>query len=312
MIQIVKRDGTVCGFKPEKIEVAIEKAVMDVDGDLSSTMIQMAKEIADEIFADAKEASAPFTVEQIQDMVENKLKEKRLDVYGAYSSYRQQHEALRKQKTAMEKAVQEKLEATNIENQNANVDEKSFSGRMGEARNVVTKQYALDHVMSKKARRNHLENRIYEHDLDSYAIGESNCCSIPFDDALKNGVTLPQTSIRGARSVNTAFQLVAVIFQLQSQQQFGGVSATHLDWTMVPYVRISFWKHYRDGMKFLAGMEMPAELTEDLSITDLKYQANEAVYKYAMEMTERETYQAVEGMYHNLNSLQSRSGGQLN
>ena len=61
---------------------------------------------------------------------------------------------------------------------------------------------------------------------------------------LKEGFNTRQTDVRPANSVNTAFQLVAVIFQLQSLQQFGGVSASHIDWTMVPYVRKSFMKHY--------------------------------------------------------------------
>ena len=90
----------------------------------------------------------------------------------------------------------------------------------------------------------------YETDLDSYAVGMHNCLSIPYDKLLENGFTTKQADVRGANSINTAFQLVAVIFQLQSLQQFGGVSSTHLDWTMVPYVRKSFYKHYIDGMKY--------------------------------------------------------------
>jgi anaerobic ribonucleoside-triphosphate reductase len=69
---------------------------------------------------------------------------------------------------------------------------------------------------------------------------------------LANGFNTRQTDVRPANSINTAFQLVAVIFQLQSLQQFGGVSATHLDWTMVPYVRKSFYKHYCDGLKYVS------------------------------------------------------------
>ena len=142
------------------------------------------------------------------------------------------------------KAFSEKIEAKNIKNQNANMDEQSFGGRMGEANSLMTKQYALDYCVSPIAKKNHLENMIYIHDLDSYAVGMHNCLSVPFDHLLANGFNTRQTDVRPAGSVNTAMQLVAVIFQLQSLQQFGGVSATHLDWTMVPYVRKSFYKHY--------------------------------------------------------------------
>jgi len=83
------------------------------------------------------------------------------------------------------------------------------------------KQYALDFCMCKRSRENHLNNRIYIHDLDSYPVGMHNCLSIPFDKLLAQGFNTRQTDIRPANSVNTAFQLVAVIFQLQSLQQFG-------------------------------------------------------------------------------------------
>ena len=142
-----------------------------------------------------------------------------------------------------------------------------------------------------------------------------NCLSIPFDKLLENGFNTRQTDVRPANSVNTAFQLIAVIFQLQSLQQFGGVSATHIDWTMIPYVRKSFYKHYKDGMKYIC--DTNAELTndrewKDISIEDSFYKNTyPKAYKYAMDMTTKEVYQAVEGMYHNLNTLQSRSGNQL-
>ena len=138
-----------------------------------------------------------------------------------------------------------------------------------------------------------------------------NCLSIPFDKLLANGFKTRQTDVRPAGSINTAMQLVAVIFQLQSLQQFGGVSATHLDWTMVPYVRKSFYKHYRDGLKWFGNADYIDKVSDDLSIDDALYKANMKPYEYALEMTERETHQAVEALYHNLNTLQSRSGNQL-
>lgn len=152
-------------------------------------------------------------------------------------------------------------------------------------------------------------------DLDNYALGNHNCLTIPFDDLLANGFNTRQTDVRPANSINTAFQLVAVIFQLQSLQQFGGCSASHLDWTMVPYVRKSFRKHFFDGLEFLYEPNEYEIKTEDLNI-DLSIESDDykyfsKAYKYAMKMTSRELSQAVEGMYHNLNTLQSRSGNQL-
>ena len=147
-------------------------------------------------------------------------------------------------------------------------------------------------------------------------ITTGNCLSIPFDDLLAKGFNTRQTDVRPANSINTAMQLVAVLFQLQSLQQFGGVSATHLDWTMVPYVRKSFYKHYIDGLKYcedIIPINKPNKSIAELSIKDSWYASDvyEKAYKYALDMTQKELIQAVEGMYHNLNTLQSRSGNQL-
>lgn len=143
-----------------------------------------------------------------------------------------------------------------------------------------------------------------------------NCLSIPFDKLLKNGFSTRQTDVRPANSINTASQLVAVIFQIQSLQQFGGVAATHIDWTMVPYVRKSFNKHYRDGLVYCEEQPDQVEVyknpsgskIEDISIEDSWYKDFSKAYRYAMDMTCKEAHQAVEGLFHNLNTLQSRSG----
>ena len=159
---------------------------------------------------------------------------------------------------------------------------------------------------------------IYIHDLDNYCVGSHNCLSIPFDDLLAKGFNTRQTDVRPAGSINTAFQLVAVIFQLQSLQQFGGVSATHLDWTMVPYVRKSFAKHYRKGLKYFQDYDIDYSIefmlnnAKEYSIHDSEWEAyNEKAYRYALDLTDQELHQAAEGLYHNLNTLQSRSGNQL-
>ena len=238
------------------------------------------------------------------------------DAAKEYILYREKRSIVRNNNTKMMKSVKEKLEAKNVQNQNANVDENSFGGRVGEATDIILKDYALNNCMSKMSRNNHLNNEIYIHDLNAYAIGSHNCLSIPFDDLLKNGFNTRQTDVRPAQSINTAFQLLAVIFQLQSLQQFGGVSATHLDWTMIPYVRKSFYKHYKDGLKYIENItdnneQMHLKNIEGISIDDKKTYSYDKAYNYAIDMTTKETYQAVEGMFHNLNTLQSRSGNQL-
>ena len=310
MEKVIKRNGKEETFNKEKIYNAVCAAFIDVDGELTDSAKTKARDIALTI----SKIEDNLSVEEIQDIVEDKLMAcNRKDVARCYIRYRYKREMSRNQNSDLMKEIKEKVLASNVENQNANVDERSFGGRMGEARSSIMKKYALDYLMSDLSRNNHLNNEIYVHDLDSYAVGEHNCLTIPFDDLLKNGFNTRQADVRPANSINTAMQLVAVIFQLQSLQQFGGVSASHLDWTMVPYVRKSFYKHFKDGFKYIYGKEEDIEILhpEDKSIMDEFYMQYEKAYKYALDMTTKETQQAVEGMYHNLNTLQSRSGNQL-
>lgn len=309
---VIKRDGRKVEFDSSKIANAVIRAFNSVySNNLTDEMTSFAQRIAD----DVAEKNSDMSVEEIQNIVIKKLMaSKYKEVATAYVEYKHLHEMARSQYAALMDAVGEKLSGKNIENQNANVDEHSFGGRIGEATRIVTKQFALEYLISPMARANHENNEIYIHDLDNYAVGNHNCLSIPFDDLLANGFNTRQTDVRPAQSINTAFQLVAVIFQLQSLQQFGGVSATHLDWTMVPYVRKSFSKHWYDGMKYCVGEEITyhAPLGNEEPIESDFYKSRDSrAYEYAMDMTTKECYQAVEGMYHNLNTLQSRSGNQL-
>ena len=235
------------------------------------------------------------------------------DVARAYIRYRYMKEVAREYKADFFEAIGDKLAAKNVANQNANVDEHSFGGRVGEASDAMMKEYALNFCMSKMARENHLNNQIYIHDLSAYAVGSHNCLTVPFDHLLEKGFNTRQVDIRPANSVDTAFQLVAVIFQLQSLMQFGGVSASHIDWTMVPYVRKSFAKHFLDGVKYFSNNNVLYS-KEELYKTPIDsplYGEQPNAYKYAMDMLKKELSQAAEGLYHNLNSLQSRSGNQL-
>lgn len=320
-MQVIKRDGRKVKFEKNKVINAVMMAFFDVDKAETSYAKDKARDIANYIEGLGREE---ITVEDIQDIVEHKLMaSNRKDVAKTYIIYRNERTKIREKNSRLIKTVSEKIMASNVQNQNANVDEKSFGGRMGEANDTVMKQYALDYIMSEMARNNHLSNKIYTHDLNSYAVGMHNCLSVPFDKLLANGFNTRQTDVRPAQSISTAFQLVAVIFQLQSLQQFGGVSATHLDWTMVPYVRKSFTKHLMDGMKHCEGkseyklnsfkkwLENEAE-DKVIHFDNVEFKSiHPEAWEYAMEMTEREVHQSVEAMYHNLNTLQSRSGNQL-
>lgn len=319
MLQIQKRNGTLVPFDRQKIINAVNKALIEVDGQLyeDDTAKDIAKEIEDAMYEIDEERATAVSVEDIQDMVEDELMQsERRDVARAYIRYRYKQEVQREHEAVFIAPIREKLEARNVQNQNANVDEHSFGGRLGEAAEVMTKEYAFDYIISKKSRENHMNNEIYIHDAGSYAVGSHNCLSLPIDPLMEKGFNTRQTDVRPANSISTFFQLLAVLFQLQSLQQFGGVSATHLDWSAVPYVRKSFRKHLIEGFKYIArGDKYVEDLLasgKEISIENPYIKENyPKTYEYAYDMTEKETKQAVEGMYHNLNTLQSRSGNQL-
>lgn len=213
---IIKRDGSITQFNKKKIINAINKAFIEVDGKLYED--DTAKDIAEDIKRQINHfPDGSVGVEDLQDWIEDYLmRSERRDVARAYIRYRYKKEVARNKKDDFIKAIREKLDGNNVKNQNANVDEHSFGGRTGEASSVVTKQLALDYLLSPMARKNHIDNIIYTHDLDSYYVGSHNCLSVPFDDLLANGFNTRQADVRPAGSINTAFQLIAVIFQIQS------------------------------------------------------------------------------------------------
>ena len=316
---IVKRSGKRERFDSNKICQAIEKANQSVNEQdrISKTVIN---NIAEKVERLAEEHPTMFTVDNIQDAIEKYLININKYVLAkSYIKHRYVKELARDKYSMMMDTIGRKLACKNIVNQNANVDEKSFGGRIGETSDLIMKQYALDNCVSKQTRENHLNNEVYIHDLSSLAVGNHNCLSIPFDKLLSEGFNTRQTDVRPANSINTAMQLIAVIFQLQSLQQFGGVSATHIDHTMVPYVRKSFFKHFKNGLRYIKGYNdnkidkyvSKNKLNSDSSIDDCGYTRLQKVYSYTIGATEKESYQAAEALFHNLNTLQSRSGCQL-
>ena len=311
-MRVIKRDGSLQEYDFRKVAKVTAKAFKAVGEEVPQKFLEQ----LEETLATLVSKRDTMDVEEIQDIIQKELiKRNKYRVVEEFVIYRNKRAEIREQKSNLIKDVRKKLDGKNIENQNANVDEASFGGRIGEASRIVCKNDALKYRMSKKARKAHENNEIYIHDLDSYSAGMHNCLSVPLDKLLAKGFQTRQTDVRPAGSVNTAMQLVAVLFQIQSLQQFGGVAATHLDWTMVPYVRLSFHKHFKDGLKWL--VDEPVDIcmskaeVKELSIEDDFYNRYPKAKEYAMEQTRKETFQAVEGMYHNLNTLQSRSGNQL-
>ena len=314
---VLKRDGKrKVLFDRNKIVVAIGKAMAE-----TGTMDErIAKEIAEKIELDYFNDRGMVSVEEIQDAVETELMRSGCEKTAkAYILYREDHAKKRGINNAILAKVMERIDAKNVENSNANVDEKSFSGREKEASSDLQKMIALEYNMSYDVAKAHKDGLIYQHDLDKYNIGEHNCLFIDFHKLLTEGFKTRNGDVRPPSSLSTACQQVAVIMQCQSQVEYGGVASAHLDYDLAPFVRKSFIRHFADGMKYIAKesdevIERYKKEADGISVGDYDkadYQSYREVYQYAIDMLEREGKQSFEALYHNLNTLESRAGSQV-
>lgn len=312
---VIKRDGRENSFNSEKIYVAVMKAFNErekKDGKAIPEKEDIAKQIAKEISELSKDK---MTVEDIQDIVETKLmKSSRPEVAKDYILYRDKRTVVRDRKNKLVQKVMIRAKSQINEHSNANVDEESFSGREKEASADIGKTIALEYEgLSKEVAEAHKIMLIYQHDLEKAIYGVHNCLNLYFQYIFKHGFKTRNGDVRPPKSFSTACQLVAVAFQCQSQVQFGGVGTIHLDYDLAPFVRMSFSKHFKEGLKWVEheSEEYINHVPDSIGIEDEEAKYHTEAYKYAMEMLEKEGSQSAQGLYHNLNTLESRQGSQV-
>ena len=296
------------------------KAIIEVDGKSTLDTERIAYDIADRIEEKSKDTA--LTVEQIQDMVEVQLMlSYRKDIAKAYILYRNERTKIRDRNSTLIKNIMVRADSKVNYRSNANVDESSFSGREKEASADIGKMIALDFDgLSHDVAEAHKSMLVYQHDLEKAIYGIHNCLNLNFQEIFNYGFRTRNGDVRPPTSFSTACQLVAVAFQCQSQVQFGGVGSIHLDYDLAPFVIKSFFKHYADGLKYLhhntdeeANNFISNCIDEGIGINDMELinDDRQDVYNYAMDMLEREGKQAAQGLYHNLNTLESRQGSQV-
>ena len=312
---VIKRDGRENPFNSEKIYVAVIKAFNErekKDGNAIPEKEDIAKQIAKEISESSKDK---MTVEEIQDIVETKLmKSSRPEVAKDYILYRDKRTVVRDRKNKLVQKVMIRAKSQINEHSNANVDEESFSGREKEASADIGKTIALEYEgLSEEVAKAHKIMLIYQHDLEKAIYGVHNCLNLYFQYIFKHGFKTRNGDVRPPKSFSTACQLVAVAFQCQSQVQFGGVGTIHLDYDLAPFVRMSFSKHFKEGLKWVEheSEEYINHVPDSIGIEDEEAKYHTEAYKYAMEMLEKEGSQSAQGLYHNLNTLESRQGSQV-
>ena len=311
-MHVIKRDGTRVLFDPNKIVRAINKAMVSAYGSVYES--DTAEEIADLIGS----RGVDMSVEQIQDLVESYLmKSEYPEVARNYIIYRDQRSKERMRRSKLLTAVMRRTEATAVENANANVDEKSFSGREKEASADIQKMIALDYTLSHEVASAHKNMLLYQHDNEKTNIGEHNCLFVDFGKLFTEGFVTRNGDIRVPGSYSTACQQYAVVYQCQSQVQFGGVGTVHADYDLAPFVQKSFHKHMRnyltdvedqskENAEIILGQHGPITMDNQKLKEEMP-----AAFSYAMKQMEREGTQASEAMFHNLNTLESRAGSQV-
>lgn len=312
-MKVIKRDGRIKDFDQARIKEAIRKAYMDIYngseekfGDEYEYLLTM---ILDELTDIRKEA---VTIEEIQDVIIKELMEVNPIVGKCYSDYRNKRNEERERNSSKEKFYAEILKTTNVDNDNANVDQYSFSGRKYRIADNEQKLYALRNLIDPKVRKAFEDGYIYIHDLSSYAIGDHNCLFADLPTLLNNGFRTRNGDVRPANSFRTACQLVAVIFQVQSQIQYGGVASCGIDFELEPFAHKSFVKLFREGLTEKGYESVREEDMENIHIDNMNLkEIYPDAYDYAVRHLEEEGKQSAQGLFHNLNTLESRAGSQV-
>lgn len=316
MVMVIKRDGRKVNFNRDKIQRAVELAIRSAGGEEQYSATEQdhlfAEDLSKAIEKQVKNKEE-VTIQEIQTMVERKLMaSKRKDVAQKYIEYRHWRDQQR-EKTGIDKFITDVIDLNNLENENANMDENVFTAKKERIASEVLRQHAMKYLLSPAIRKAYEDNLVYIHDFNSYSIGMHNCTLLDLGDILRKGFTTQNGDVRPPKSISSAMQLTAVILQCVSNEQFGGVAVSNIDYDLAPYVAMSFEKIYKRNLSVFEDVIDIEEMLSDVEIKlgneDLsKRPVMRKAYELSVKQLEKETYQAAEGLIHNLNTLQSRSG----
>ena len=317
---VIKRDGRKVPFNSQKIYDAISKASSVAKPDLFT-------EITTFVTNDINKEEA--SVEEIQDLVEKALVEfDQYDTAKAYILYRDQRTKARDLNSTLNKTLQElvSVEASNsdLKRENANIDGNAPMGIMLQFGSEISKKFTLDNLLNPTIARAHKEGLLHIHDLNFYPI-TWNCCQIPAGKLLKQGFSTGHGHIRKPNNIQTAAALMCILIQSNQNEMYGGQAIPTFEYDLAPYVVKSFIKHFTRLMQIegfdqnsrdLLEREINQEYEEKGTIGNSFFTlADSALAEKlnagAWELTKQDTYQAMEALIHNLNTMQSRAGAQV-
>ena len=345
IIKIKKRDGRMVTFNIEKIANAIYKAAESVGQEDSEKSLDLAGKVVDMLLADKLETP---TVEQIQDCVEKVLIEEGLaDVAKSYILYRSDRTRAREMDTRLMKVYEEltfkSAEDNDLKRENANIDGDTAMGTMLKYGSVGAKEFNEMYVLEPEHSKAHIEGDIHIHDLDFYTL-TTTCTQIDLTKLFENGFSTGHGYLRTPNEIQSYAALACIAIQSNQNDQHGGQSLPKFDYDMAQGVKKTFRHRYRDnigrGLALLGGVKDSqngakklAEMLDEQGLeptlaNDNGYQEAEAqflvnfcdardvsriqafAYKSSVKETDRATYQAMEALIHNLNTMNSRAGAQ--
>ena len=310
-ITVVKRDGRLVPFDETKITLAISKALKCSPQDL----VVLINEITSQI------TQSKISVEEIQDLVEKALiNHNYADAAKAYILYRNERTKRREARSDLNKTISSLVssEASDLDlkRENANIDGNAPMGIMLQFGSEVSKKFALENLIEPEQARAHQEGLIHIHDLNLYSVC-FNCCQIPAGKLLKQGFSTGHGYIREPNSIQTAAALMCIIIQSNQNSMFGGQAIPLFEYDLAPYVMKSYFKNLKELAQYegisLDISSLEAYSQDNNTIIDynpFSSPIEQKIYQEARKLTEKQTYQAMEALIHNLNTMQSRAGAQ--
>ncbi|MFQ6840501.1 MAG: anaerobic ribonucleoside triphosphate reductase, partial [Agathobaculum sp.] len=346
--QIVKRDGRKAPFEIEKIANAIFGAAQASGGQDYEMARSLAEQV--EKVLEASAGNQIPTVEQIQDTVEKVLIESgHARTAKKYILYRNERTRVREMNTRLMKVYEDLTFQSSLENdvkrENANIDGDTAMGTMLKYGSEGAKQFYEMFILDPAHAKAHREGDIHIHDLDFLTL-TTTCCQIDLLKLFQGGFSTGHGFLREPNDIRSYAALACIAIQSNQNDQHGGQSVPNFDYSMAPGVKKTFRKQFRDNLAkalevfgadennevdaqaltekieqqtgkwaCLAGGNgydeaMAAALGETLSEEQVG-KCMRFARKYADKETRKATYQAMEALVHNLNTMHSRAGAQI-
>ena len=345
--EIIKRDGRRAPFQIEKITDAIYAAAQASGGRDREMAERLAQQVV-QLLDNENMITLP-TVEQIQDAVEKVLvKNGHARTAKKYILYRNERTRAREMNTRLMKVYEDLTFKSSLENdikrENANIDGDTAMGTMLKYGSEGAKQFCEMFILDTEHSRAHREGDIHIHDMDFYTL-TTTCCQIDLLKLFKDGFSTGHGFLREPADIRSYSALACIALQSNQNDQHGGQSVPNFDYALAPGVAKTFRKSYRDNLAkaldVYAGIDTCEELARTLLADVEKQTGMEPVYdnsnsfdaamlerlqatvaedadkilaftrKYAAKSTKRATYQAMEALVHNLNTMHSRAGAQV-